>query len=273
MIIFLNVKVSITRYLWSLLFLIVSFPVLSQTPGLPLPDQLDTDKIAFAYMHVEYDKDLDDEVMKRFILQIGNKWLRYCSVGTYVRDSIFFSMNAKDLDLETQFKIALGTHDSSHFVMTDLKNSKIQESQYIMGSRLIYEEDIPEFKWNITGEEKDYNGIKVKKATTRFRGRNWTAWYAPDIAYPYGPWKFRGLPGLILEIYDDNKNHHIYYFTKRQSKIPITKMRSDFEKTTREKYLKTLYQGYKGGGLRGMYENPDAIPTYETLHYVPIELE
>lgn len=41
-----------------------------------------------------------------------------------------------------------------------------------------------------------------KKATTKFRGRTWTAWYALDLPFNDGPWKLHGLPGLILSAHD-----------------------------------------------------------------------
>lgn len=50
--------------------------------------------------------------------------------------------------------------------------------------------------------------IIVQKATTKFLGRNWIAWFTNDYAVQDGPYKFGGLPGLILEIYDDEQHHH-----------------------------------------------------------------
>lgn len=56
--------------------------------------------------------------------------------------------------------------------------------------------------WVITSETKNIKGHTCTKATLSFRGRNWEAWFAQDIPLPYGPWKFYGLPGLIVEVYD-----------------------------------------------------------------------
>jgi hypothetical protein len=41
-----------------------------------------------------------------------------------------------------------------------------------------------------------------------FRGRNYIAWYSPDIPKPYGPWKLFGLPGMILEARDKERKFH-----------------------------------------------------------------
>ncbi len=64
-------------------------------------------------------------------------------------------------------------------------------------------EESGSINWNITGDTKSIGTFKVLEATTTFRGRNYTAWFAPEIPISDGPWKFHGLPGLILEVTDE----------------------------------------------------------------------
>lgn len=98
-------------------------------------------------------------------------------------------------------------------------------------SNFNYHENVPKINWKITNDTKKIEDIEVTRATTRFRGRNYTAWFAPEIAVPLGPWKLQGLPGLILEAYDDNKEI-MFVFRKleypHQEKInfPDTKVNS-----------------------------------------------
>lgn len=61
--------------------------------------------------------------------------------------------------------------------------------------------------WTILPNIKSIEGFKVQKAITTFGGRNWTAWFASDIQIQDGPYKFCGLPGLILNIEDDKGDH------------------------------------------------------------------
>jgi GLPGLI family protein len=64
-------------------------------------------------------------------------------------------------------------------------------------------------EWITIEEQKMIGGIPCLKAVTWFKGRGYTAWYAPTITINDGPWKLGGLPGLILEAYDDEDNWHL----------------------------------------------------------------
>jgi GLPGLI family protein len=59
-----------------------------------------------------------------------------------------------------------------------------------------------EIQWKLSSETKTYNQYKVQKATDNFGGRKWIAWFSNEISINEGPYKFRGLPGLIFEIAD-----------------------------------------------------------------------
>lgn len=61
--------------------------------------------------------------------------------------------------------------------------------------------------WKLVNEKKTINGYDCRKAETSFAGRNYIAWYAEEIPMSDGPYKFQGLPGLILEVTDDKKEH------------------------------------------------------------------
>lgn len=71
-----------------------------------------------------------------------------------------------------------------------------------------YVEDIPDLKWKISSKTKTVMGYNCQSATVSFRGREYEAWFTPDIPLAYGPWKFHGLPGLILEVTDSKNEYH-----------------------------------------------------------------
>ena len=67
----------------------------------------------------------------------------------------------------------------------------------------VYPDSIPSLEWNFSDEYTDsIMGYDCRKATVQFAGRSYTAWFTPEIPLPFGPYKFGGLPGLILKLED-----------------------------------------------------------------------
>jgi GLPGLI family protein len=71
--------------------------------------------------------------------------------------------------------------------------------------------------WVITGINKKISEMECYKALTIFRGRAYAAWFNPNIPLSDGPWKFGGLPGLIIEIYDEDKTFYWKLQTFKES--------------------------------------------------------
>lgn len=70
----------------------------------------------------------------------------------------------------------------------------------------VYPDSVPSLEWNFSDEETDsIIGYDCRKATVEFAGRSYTAWFTPEIPLPFGPYKFGGLPGLILKLEDDER--------------------------------------------------------------------
>lgn len=91
-------------------------------------------------------------------------------------------------------------------------------------------------------QEKDtILGYPVQKATTQYGGRKWIVWFASDIPIPDGPYKFFGLPGLILKVHDTGNNHIFELKGIKNKKTPFK-----FSSTTRfSKMIQTNYKKYQ----------------------------
>lgn len=76
-------------------------------------------------------------------------------------------------------------------------------------------DNLPVQEWElISGETKTIEGYKCNKAKLKFRGSEFTAYYTSAIPTTFGPWKFSGLPGLILEISLDGNSNFYWKATK-----------------------------------------------------------
>lgn len=91
-----------------------------------------------------------------------------------------------------------------------------KKAMRILDKFIYLKEKTPSINWSITDSTKQVGNYTVQKATALFRGRQYTAWFAPEIPVPFGPWKLHGLPGLILEAYDESGN---IYFSATEIKF------------------------------------------------------
>lgn len=92
----------------------------------------------------------------------------------------------------------------------------------VRGQLFKYDDDA-NLKWKLLKEVDSINGMKVQKASTVFRGRKYIAYYSEEIPMSFGPYKFSGLPGLILKIYDVKKHisFNLIRLTPFNKKIPL----------------------------------------------------
>lgn len=129
-------------------------------------------------------------------------------------------------------------------------------SEYMLNGmspiRLAYKEK-PVFNWKITTEKMKIGEYNTQKATAEFGGRTWTAWFSKDIPLQDGPYKFYGLPGLIVKVEDSGKNYS--WELKGNKKIENYEEKTQMEKmspggggkiveVTREKFEKS-FDDYK----------------------------
>lgn len=118
--------------------------------------------------------------------------------------------------------------------------------------------------WKILPEKKKIGEFTVQKAETDFARRHWTAWFTSEVPVLDGPYKFSGLPGLIIDIADATGSHRMEL--KGIKKMAATKMEEanlqgkeiPFTKkkplaVSRQQYLKQLKQ-YENDPVQGMRE-------------------
>ena len=99
--------------------------------------------------------------------------------------------------------------------------------------------DDTKFNWKILSEKAKIGSYNAQKATTEFGGRTWNAWFSSDIPLQDGPYKFNGLPGLIVKIEDEGQNYS--WELKGNKKV------ENFNEVT---YLESISPGGNGGKVQ-----------------------
>lgn len=88
--------------------------------------------------------------------------------------------------------------------------------------------------WKFENETKRIGKYLCNKATAKFRGRFYTAWYSEEIPINIGPWKFHGLPGVIVNITDDTNK---VSFILEKVEIPYKDLNINFKKIDTTKLI------------------------------------
>jgi len=112
------------------------------------------------------------------------------------------------------------------------------------GKFYIIKESFPKIDWKITSDTTKVNNYICYKAKAKFRGREYTAWFTPDIVSNFGPWKLHGLPGVVLMAYDSKKE--VFFTAEKIQTInkPVVAIKTDhYDRITRQEYKKILKQG------------------------------
>lgn len=145
-----------------------------------------------------------------------------------------FLINLNQLDSIGAFNYTLFNKDSLFSRMVFLKKEI-----------LLLEEIIPKIKWKIFSEKKKIGNFNCQKATSSFRGRVYIAWFALDIPINSGPWKLRGLPGLILEAHDSTNEINFIASSLSKSEYKINPSMTANRVLNIEEYKKLKKNGLK----------------------------
>ena len=94
--------------------------------------------------------------------------------------------------------------DANTFFYKDHLTKKIVYSDHIKFKFFVIEDEIKSFDWILLPETKLISGYLCQKANCVFRGREYFVFFTKEIPTSDGPWKFGGLPGLILEVFSDD---------------------------------------------------------------------
>ena len=125
----------------------------------------------------------------------------------------------------------LGT-GKSKVVVPDIWTPTQSYGFYGLSLAHIYEEDAPELEWEITGEHGTVASFDCQKAECDFRGRRWEAWFTTEIPVGEGPWKLRGLPGLILYARDTTGQYSFEAVSVTDEPVPFYDYVYEYEKRT-----------------------------------------
>ncbi|MCY0978327.1 GLPGLI family protein [Chryseobacterium wangxinyae] len=159
-------------------------------------------RFSYEYKFVTDSTAKDKSQTELMYLDISKKGSKFYSRDKAVADSIMDEMNKK------------GSNDFEGIKFGQVQ-SIVEKSYPDYKIYFFNRVDMDEYKvsderkldWKILSEKEKIGEFNTQKATTYFAGRKWIAWFTTDIPFQDGPYKFRGLPGLIVKIEDKANSH------------------------------------------------------------------
>lgn len=228
-------------------------------------------------------------------LDIGPKYSRYYDWTRIKRDSVFASNMSNKVPISTLKSLSVvkdGSELPSSAMGTSFESTnrgetailyKNRQSQEIIiidqpeGSKSPYKctEKVAPQQWQITADTLTVLGYLCQKATTNFRGREYTAWFTSDIPVNDGPWKFYGLPGLILKVDDsaDMFSFEIVGLEQLQPRAQISMAKDDYINCKR-KDIEKLKERRSGGTAVNINDGNVVIAQKaNNTKYIPLEID
>ena len=142
------------------------------------------------------------------ILDITDKFSLYRDFDLVSQDSLLTSMAEKMHNSGVFFDVgkSIKWPKFTFKVKKDYINNKNIFIDGIFQKYFSYTEK-SDIKWQILNETKKINNYNVQKAITDLGGRKWVAWFSNSLPFHDGPYKFCGLPGLIISVHDTENNY------------------------------------------------------------------
>lgn len=156
------------------------------------------------------------------ILMFNENLSGFRSVSRYLRDSITATANFKSKARAERMAIySKYPSNFEEYIVTNLENKNIvftTVANLNIPTSPKYNEKISP-KWTIKKETKKIQNIQTTKAEINLFGRKWIAWFSNEHPFPFGPYKFFGLPGLILDMEDSTKSYHYELINLKKDNI------------------------------------------------------
>ncbi len=209
--------------------MLLSFAAFCQTN-----DSIDVTTFTVGYDFKVHTTDKDGNAMTdslHTVLLVGSKVTK--TMGYYTHKYRVLGIDAKEYYDECQRECM--AHVPTIFVSLADKKMDVQED--VPPYHYAYQE-AEDLKWTLLDDTLTITGYPCHKAQTTYGGRTWYAYYTEDIPTTAGPWKLKGLPGLIVKTEDAENTFCFEMFELTQQAIAITNpVVATINKTKRDKFV------------------------------------
>lgn len=166
-------------------------------------------RVLYNFTHQRDTTQKDQQYKEVFELDYAKTTSMFTSFTAKVNDSLMKAQIAEQFKnapdpAQVNLTITGGVPATKEKFFTNKTGStQVSELKALAGALFLIESKHPQIDWKIIDSTKLIGGYVCQKATGNSYGRLYTAWFCTDLPYSFGPRRLNGLPGLILEAYDE----------------------------------------------------------------------
>jgi GLPGLI family protein len=180
---------------------------LAQTPAL-VPEPA----VLVGTYRLSYQPDSTDPARRAdiFYLLLGKTLSKFQSRGEQAADSLLaaadaVSFNQANAQLMVD-KVRYLPRSQAHYIIYKTAGHLYFDDR-VGTTHYRYEEPAGALSWTITPATATVAGYACQQATASYGGRQWEAWFTRAVPVSDGPYKFSGLPGLIVKVNDTRQSY------------------------------------------------------------------
>lgn len=169
--------------------------------------------VHYKFSHLRDTNNRTNPYTENMALFLGKSSSVYKSYDKQLQDAIFKKQVKEAMANSPDGRIQIHRNSSGSPVQYYQfpAEKKLDRKESLVINNYLIEDDLPAIDWKISADTASFGGLHCQKATTHFKGRDYTAWFCADMPFHAGPWKLNGLPGVILDAHDA-KNEVVFKF-------------------------------------------------------------
>ncbi|WP_019539838.1 GLPGLI family protein [Proteiniphilum acetatigenes] len=189
----------------------------------------------------------DNLTKETMMLRVGETVSEFYSYTSFIADSVLradVQAGASQLIMSEHLQ-QYGFGVISHRIYKHYPRGQLTLLDRIAMDNFVVEEPMPKIDWTIHPDTVIVCGYSCQKATAHLYGREYEAWFAPEIPRSDGPWKLHGLPGIILKAEDTQKHYRFIATGIEQSRTAsLIEMPETSRKKVSRKELNRLHERF-----------------------------
>lgn len=190
----------------------------------------------FVYEYkMKSDINSDSLVTDYMNLDTDGKKSYFYNTAKYEKDSAY----AADKDFAKLFNRRNYNRDLNYLIEKDYAKKTISFYDQFKSVKLVTaDSEIPQ--WKIEKEFVKINNMNCQKAVAHYKGRIWEAWFSKDYPVNDGPYKFSGLPGLVVSVKDSEGQHIFNLIQIKKMKTLFDRVPENSKKMSENEYKKLM---------------------------------